>query len=64
MPAFGVTIVDKREELLDLLADLKKNSIDYYAAMRSTYGQRRAALVSDENAADAAMVDIPKRGSA
>ena len=55
----GVTVVDKREELLDLLADLKKNSIDYYAAMRSTYGQRRAALLSDENAADAAMVDIP-----
>ncbi len=55
----GVTIIDKREELLDLLADLKKNSIDYYAAMRSTYGQRRAALLNDENASNAAFVDIP-----
>lgn len=40
--------VDKREELLDVLADLKKNSIDYYAAMKSTYIQRREALVANE----------------
>ena len=42
-----VGAVDKREELLDVLADLKSNSIDYYAAMKSTYEQRRAALVSN-----------------
>lgn len=55
----GISGIDKREELLDLLADLKKNSIDYYAALRSTYSQRRAALLADEDPANAASVDIP-----
>lgn len=54
----GVSAVDKREELLDVLADLKKNSIDYYAAMKSTYGQRRAALVNDEGG-NSAIPDMP-----
>ncbi len=48
--------VDKREELLDVLSDLKKNSIDYYAAIRSSYTQRRAAMVRDE--ADGALPDM------
>lgn len=55
----GVSAIDKREELLDVLADLKKNSIDYYAAVKSTYGQRRQALLVDENASEASLVDIP-----
>lgn len=55
----GIAALDKREELLDVLADLKKNSIDYYAAMKSTYGQRRQALLNDERANDAQLVDIP-----
>lgn len=45
----AVSAVDKREELLDVLADLKKNSIDYYAATKSAYLQRRAALVGNQN---------------
>ncbi len=44
-----VTLVDAREEVLDLVDDLRANSIDYYATLRSVYGQRRAALVRDEN---------------
>ncbi len=55
----GVSAVDKREELLDVIADLRKNSIDYYAAMRSTYAQRRAALLNDEDAASVNIPDIP-----
>lgn len=43
----AIATVDKREELLDVLADLKKNSIDYYAATKSAYIQKRAALVSN-----------------
>lgn len=43
--------VVKREELLDALDDLRRNSFDYYAAMRSAYVQRRAAMVSDGRAA-------------
>ncbi|MFA7276996.1 MAG: VacJ family lipoprotein [Pseudobdellovibrionaceae bacterium] len=42
--------LDKREELLDVLADLKKNSIDYYAAIKSAYAQRREAQVSNNMA--------------
>ncbi len=39
--------IDKRESLLDVLGDLKKNSIDYYAATKSAYLQNRSALVSN-----------------
>ncbi len=42
------TGLDTREELLEALDDLRKNSFDYYAAVRSAYAQRRAALVADE----------------
>ncbi len=45
----GATALDKREELLDALDDLRKNSFDYYAAMRSAYMQRRQALVNDDD---------------
>lgn len=45
----AVATVDKREELLDVLADLKKNSIDYYAAVRSAYGQRRTAEIANQD---------------
>ena len=55
---FAVAAVDKREELLDVLADLKKNSIDYYAATKSAYIQKRAALVSN-NGEGADLPDMP-----
>lgn len=54
----GVTVVDTREEFLDILDDLKKNSIDYYAAVRSTWTQRRAAMVKDEDVTSG-VADIP-----
>lgn len=38
----------KREELLDALDDLRRNSFDYYTAMRSAYAQRREAEVRDQ----------------
>jgi phospholipid-binding lipoprotein MlaA len=41
--------VVKREELLDALDDLRRNSFDYYTAVRSAYVQRRAAEVSDQD---------------
>ena len=55
----GLTAISTREELLDLLDDLQKNSFDYYAAMRSTYMQRRQALVNDEDPELAAGPAIP-----
>jgi phospholipid-binding lipoprotein MlaA len=43
----GASIVDARSELSQALADLRKNSIDYYATIRSAYYQRRAAEIGD-----------------
>ncbi|WP_435640875.1 MlaA family lipoprotein [Micavibrio aeruginosavorus] len=43
----GVSYIDAREELLDALDDLRRNSFDYYAATRSAYLQRREAMVTD-----------------
>ncbi len=55
----GVAALDKREELIDILDDMKKNSIDYYAAVRSSYAQRREALVRDESAEFSDLPDMP-----
>ena len=44
----AIASIDKREALLDVLSDLKKNSIDYYAATKSAYIQNRAALVGNQ----------------
>ncbi|MCB1529552.1 MAG: VacJ family lipoprotein [Rhodospirillales bacterium] len=45
----GAGIIDQREELLDIIDDLRRNSFDYYAALRSAYIQRRQALINDED---------------
>ncbi|MCB9987929.1 MAG: VacJ family lipoprotein [Rhodospirillales bacterium] len=55
----GMTAIDKREELLDVLEELEKNSFDYYAALRSVYYQRRAAEVRDEAQNSGSMSSIP-----
>jgi phospholipid-binding lipoprotein MlaA len=55
----GLTAISTREELLDLLDDLQKNSFDMYASLRSIYIQRRAALVNDQNPELAASPSIP-----
>jgi phospholipid-binding lipoprotein MlaA len=44
----GVEYLDLRESLMDVLNELERSSIDYYAAVRSTYYQRRDALVRDQ----------------
>lgn len=44
----GVDYLDLRESLIDILEDLESSSIDYYAAVRSTYYQRREALTKDQ----------------
>lgn len=59
----GVSALVQREELLDVLDDLQKNSFDYYAALRSVYIQRREAETSDRDGAGdgavTAMVEMP-----
>jgi phospholipid-binding lipoprotein MlaA len=45
----GLTAVDSRSRTIQVLDDLERNSLDYYAAIRSAYRQRRAAEIKDEN---------------
>lgn len=52
----GSSIVSKREELIEVIDDLRRNSFDYYAAIRSAYYQNRQSLINDRNGAGA---DIP-----
>ncbi len=59
----GVSAIDQREELLDVIDDLRANSFDYYAAIRSAYYQRRQALVNDMNAEAGSMPEIPDYGN-
>lgn len=51
--------IDRREELLDALDDLRRNSFDYYAAMRSAYYQKRLAMVNDEDPDKVTTATIP-----
>lgn len=44
----ALSYLNLRASLVDVLEDLEKSSIDYYAATRSAYYQRREALVNDE----------------
>lgn len=54
----GVDYLDLRESLMDVLEDLEASSIDYYASVRSTYYQRREAMVKDLDAS--AVVAAPE----
>lgn len=56
----GGTVLSERERLLDVIDDLRRNSFDYYAAMRSAYYQNRQALINDSGRADAAVIEIPE----
>jgi phospholipid-binding lipoprotein MlaA len=42
---FGVTYVDTKDSVQDVLDELKKSSLDYYAALRSSYRQIRASEI-------------------
>lgn len=45
----GMEYLSLRASLVETLEDLEKSSIDYYAATRSAYYQRREALVNDQD---------------
>ena len=53
----GVTALDEYAGIIDELAQIKKTSVDYYAAIRSLYRQRRAAEIA--NGADDSLPEIP-----
>jgi phospholipid-binding lipoprotein MlaA len=44
-PRYGVNVIDYRSRTMFALDDLEKNSVDYYAALRSAYTQNRAELI-------------------
>ncbi len=44
----AVEAIDNRARAIKAIEDLRKNSLDYYAAVRSAYTQRRSALVNDK----------------
>lgn len=45
----GASVVSQREDLIEVIDDLRKNSFDYYAAIRSAYHQKRQSLINDSN---------------
>ena len=44
-PRYGLNVIDYRSRTMFALDDLEKNSVDYYAALRSAYTQNRADLI-------------------
>jgi phospholipid-binding lipoprotein MlaA len=56
----GLDYLDLRESLMDALNELEEGSIDCYAAVRSTYYQRRQAMIDDRSSTAAGeAADIP-----
>ena len=47
-----ISAVDTRARLIKTIDDLRKNSLDYYATVRSVYSQRRAADIQGETEAN------------
>jgi phospholipid-binding lipoprotein MlaA len=45
-----VGAIDGRARALGVTDDLEENSVDYYAAVRSMYAQRRMALIEEGEA--------------
>lgn len=52
----GMEVLSGREELIEVIDDLRKNSFDYYAAVRSAYYQRRQAQIHESGGE---MMEIP-----
>src|SRR5438045_995743 len=45
IPRYGLNVIDYRSRTMFALDDIEKNSVDYYAALRSAYTQNRADLI-------------------
>ncbi len=45
LPRAGLNAIDYRSRTMFALDDIEKNSVDYYAALRSAYTQNRAELI-------------------
>lgn len=52
---FAINYFNTRNNLKDLLVELEKSSIDYYASVRSTYYQHRQASIRNGEASETTM---------
>lgn len=47
LAVWGISIIEKRAQIIPFIEDIKKNSIDSYVAIRTAYDQRRIAMEED-----------------
>ncbi|HYH18155.1 MAG TPA: VacJ family lipoprotein [Azospirillum sp.] len=55
----GATTVDTRSQYLGTIDDIRRNSVDPYASLRSLYRQRRQVEINDGKATPAEQPDFP-----
>jgi phospholipid-binding lipoprotein MlaA len=60
-PRYAVTAIDTRSRTLYALDDLEKNSVDYYAALRSAYTQQRADLIRQKRSKTDSRGELQRR---
>ena len=53
-----VTGIDARDQLWNVLDDLERTSVDFYAAVRSLYRQRRTDEIHNGNTGDAPLPNL------
>jgi phospholipid-binding lipoprotein MlaA len=60
-PRYALTALDTRSRTLYALDDLEKNSVDYYAALRSAYTQQRADVIRQKREKTNAQGELDRR---
>src|SRR5258707_226246 len=60
-PRYGATAIDARSRTLFALDDLEKNSVDYYAALKSAYTQQRADLIRQKREKTDGKAELDRR---
>jgi len=58
---YGAQAIDTRSRTLFALDDLEKNSVDYYAALKSAYTQQRADLIRQKREKTDGKAEIDRR---
>ncbi len=58
---YGATAIDTRSRTLFALDDLEKNSVDYYAALKSAYTQQRADLIRQKREKTDGKAELDRR---
>jgi phospholipid-binding lipoprotein MlaA len=58
---YGARLLDARSRTLFALDDLEKNSVDYYAALKSAYTQNRAESIREKREATGSRGELDRR---